>query len=183
MLQGDCKRVQTISENGHVLDLRAFHADLAKWGDEHRRVFPWRAASSPFHLLVAELMLRRTHARQVIGVYLTFIARYPDARKLAAAATEEVATTLYPLGLAWRVPAFQQMAQSLITKHDGEVPTTYEALTALPGVGDYVASALCCFAFGQAVSLVDTNTVRVVGRLFGLPTHAESRRSQLIRCR
>jgi A/G-specific adenine glycosylase len=35
----------------------------------------------------------------------------------------------------------------------------------LPGVGDYVAQAVLCFAFGRRAVLLDTNTMRVVGRL------------------
>ena len=130
--------------------------------------------------MMAELMLRRTQAKQVVGIYNTFVAKYPDAAALAVATEEEVTRLLFSLGLAWRVPAFQQIARLLVEEYDGLVPSSYDALIALPGVGDYVASAVCCFAFGQAISIVDTNTVRIVGRLFGVPTHAESRRRKPI---
>src|SRR5206468_6632940 len=110
-----------------------------------------------------------------------FIAKYPDAHALANAPAEEVEHDLFSLGLAWRVPSFQQIARTLIEQYEGMVPSSYDALVALPGVGDYVASAVCCFAFHQAIIIVDTNTVRVAGRLFGVPTHAESRRRKPIR--
>jgi len=97
------------------------------------------------------------------------------------APAEEVIQILYPLGLAWRAPAFQQIAMVLVTSHAGNVPEQYETLLTLPGVGDYVASAVCCFAFNQAIPIIDTNTVRVAGRLFSIPTHAESRRRQPVR--
>jgi A/G-specific adenine glycosylase len=73
------------------------------------------------------------------------------------------------------------MAQVLTTEHNGQVPEDYETLLGLPGVGDYVASAVCSFAFGQPIPIIDTNTVRVAGRLFGIVTHAESRRRRPIR--
>src|SRR6266702_6334480 len=170
-----------IEANNHSFSLDLFHADLLRWDAMCRRIYPWRTTDNPFHIMMAELMLRRTQARQVVKIYEDFIAKYPDAYALATAPAEEVARSLFSLGLAWRVPAFQQIARALVAQYEGMVPSSYEALVALPGIGDYVASAVCCFAFNQAIIIVDTNTVRVAGRLFGVPTHAESRRRKPIR--
>lgn len=172
---------ELVKAHGHAIDAIAFRNRLIIWGQEHFRRFPWRITDNPFHILIAELMLRRTQARQVIPVYQQFVAQYPDAQTLAVAPPEEVEQILFPLGLTWRVPAFQQMARVLVAEHDGQIPGDYEILLTLPGVGDYVASAVCSFAFGQAIPIIDTNTVRVAGRLFGVATHAESRRRQPIR--
>lgn len=172
---------ETLEANDHVLDLASFHENLCAWDSQYRRMFPWRTTDNPFHIMMAELMLRRTQARQVVNIYTTFVAEYPDAAALAFAPEEEVARSLFSLGLAWRVPAFQQIARRLVEEYDGKVPASYDALIALPGIGDYVASAVCCFAFAQAISIIDTNTVRVAGRLFGVPTHAESRRRKPVR--
>jgi A/G-specific adenine glycosylase len=173
--------LEIVQVNNHSLPVEPFHAGLRVWDASHRRSFPWRIAKEPFHLMVAELMLRRTQARQVVNVYRAFVERYPDPSALATASPEEVADSLFSLGLAWRVPAFQQIAQTLMMDYDGKVPSSYDELVELPGIGDYVASAVCCFAFAQPVIIVDTNTVRVAGRLFGLPTHAESRRRKPLR--
>src|SRR5579875_1170955 len=170
-----------IEVNNHSFSLEQFHSSLRTWDIYHRRIFPWRLTSNPYYLLIAELMLRRTQAQQVIDVYNVFIGKYPDVHSLALAPKEEIARILFPLGLAWRVSAFQQLAQTLIDHYKGEVPADYDTLVTLPGVGDYVASAVCCFAFGQDLPVIDTNTVRIVGRLFGIPTHAESRRRKSVR--
>jgi A/G-specific adenine glycosylase len=172
---------ETIFLNGHLISVHEFHTQLLAWDVEHRRIFPWRTTDNPFHILIAELMLRRTQAGQVIPVYLQFVTKYPDAERLSKAAPEEVARLLFPLGLTWRVPAFQQLAHVLVSEHHGQVPEDYDTLLTLPGVGDYVASAVCSFAFGQPVPIIDTNTVRVAGRLFGIATHAESRRRRPVR--
>ena len=50
------------------------------------------------------------------------------------------------------------------SKFHGEVPTEVDDLLTLPGVGDYTARAVACFAHGQAVPVVDTNVRRVVAR-------------------
>ncbi len=153
MLEPASGTTETIQINGGLLSVHRFHAHLRAWGVEHQRIFPWRTTDNPFHILIAELMLRRTQARQVVPVYNQFIARYPDAQTLAGALPEEVARVLFPLGLAWRVPAFQQMARVLVAEHDGQVPTGYETLLALPGIGDYVASTVCSFALGRPFRL------------------------------
>lgn len=164
-----------------TVNLPALRRALLDWAAISGRSFPWRETNNPFHVLIAEMMLRRTQARQVVPVYQAFLATYPDAAALANASADAIAHALYSLGLAWRGPAFQAMARALVKDHAGRVPDNYSALKKLPGVGDYVAAAVCCFAFGQAVILADTNTVRVVGRISGVPTHAESRRRKPIR--
>jgi A/G-specific adenine glycosylase len=172
---------EILGSHGHTLNLKLLHEKLCTWDARQRRIFPWRLTDNPFHIMMAELMLRRTQAKQVVGIYNAFVEKYPDPAHLASAPAEEVTQLLFSLGLAWRVPAFQQIAQQLVEKYNGQVPSNYDALITLPGVGDYVASAVCCFAFGQAISIVDTNTVRIAGRLFSVPTHAESRRRKPIR--
>ncbi len=170
-----------IEVNHHSLPLNQFHLSLRSWDTRYRRIYPWRTTDDPFHVMIAELMLRRTQAHQVVQIYKNFIAKYPDTYALALAPAEEVTHSLFSLGLSWRIPAFQQVANTLIEQYAGAVPSNYEALVALPGIGDYVASAICCFAFGQAMIIADTNTVRVAGRLFGIPTYAESRRRKSVR--
>ncbi|MEM6280632.1 MAG: hypothetical protein AAF787_00445 [Chloroflexota bacterium] len=164
-------------------NLPDFHQRLLAWFAENQRTYPWRYIDNPFHLLMSELMLRRTRADQVVAVYRNFVAKYPDAVTLASADADTVATDLYSLGLAWRIPAFQQLVHTLVTEFDGIVPDDYKALTSLPGVGDYVASAICSFAFGQPIAVIDTNTVRIIGRLYGIEVHAESRRKKDVRQR
>lgn len=158
-----------------------FRCQILEWAGRHGRDFPWRHTEDPYRVLVAEMMLRRTRADQVVPVYQRFVARFPDVASLAAASEAEAAALLRPLGLAWRVPAFRQLARQILERWGGRLPLSRDALLTLPGVGDYVASAVLCFAGGVAVPIVDTNTVRVAGRFFGFPTHAESRRLRHVR--
>ena len=158
-----------------------FRMQLLRWWKTNRRDFPWRRTRDPYRVLVAELMLRRTQARQVVPVYERFLELFPSVPALARADEDEVANVLFPLGLAWRVAAFRAAAQRIEAVHDGEVPDDRAALLALPGVGDYVADAVRCFAFGEAVALVDTNTVRLSGRFLGFPHAGDVRRLGAVR--
>jgi A/G-specific adenine glycosylase len=51
----------------------------------------------------------------------------------------------------------------------------------LDGVSEYIASAVRCFAWGIPEPLIDTNTVRVIGRVFMLEIKDSSRRNPLFR--
>jgi A/G-specific adenine glycosylase len=127
------------------------------------------------------MMLRRTNAAQVVSTYVDITKRYRNAKQLASAPRREVLAQLEPLGLAWRARNIRKMAEVLIKRFGGKVPSSYDSLKELPGVGDYVASAVACFAFGQTRTIVDTNTVRIIGRYFGFRTNPESRRRNAVK--
>ena len=149
---------------------------LLEWYETSARKFPWRGDTNPYHVLMAEMMLRRTQANQVVAVYLRFLEKFPDLKSLAEAPFEEVMQCLYPLGLSWRAANFQVLAKEIILNHAGEVPEDRAKLLELTGVGPYVADAVRCFAFGEKSVLLDTNTVRVVARYLGFEYNQESRR-------
>ncbi|MGH2505038.1 MAG: hypothetical protein ACRDID_21215 [Ktedonobacterales bacterium] len=161
-----------------VARARWFRRRLLEWSKDHARVFAWRQQHDPYAVLIAELMLRRTQARQVEPVYIRFLQTYPNPLALAHAEMAKVAEALAPLGLAWRADNFIPLARLLEEQHAGHVPCERDALLTLPGVGPYVADAVRVFACDATAALVDTNTVRVAGRFWGLPTHPESRRQR-----
>ena len=82
---------------------------------------------------------------------------------------------LQPLGLRWRI---ERMISALheIRIRFGEVPQNYDELVYIAGIGPYIAGATVCFSSNQAQVLIDTNVVRVIGRIFGLSLHGEARR-------
>ena len=63
-----------------------------------------------------------------------------------------------------RALRLKECAQEIVDKHAGAVPRDVDQLLALPGIGDYTARAVACFAFGENVPVVDTNVRRVVAR-------------------
>lgn len=150
--------------------------ELSQWFKNSARIFPWRYESDSYKVLIAEMMLRRTQARQVVPVYEQFLQDYPDLKSLSIAPVEQVKESLHSLGLAWRAANFEQLAREIIQRHAGKVPGEREELLALTGVGPYVADAIRIFAYGVATALIDTNTVRVAARYFGFEYNQESRR-------
>jgi A/G-specific adenine glycosylase len=122
-------------------------------------------------------MLHRTQVRQIIPVYEKFITLFPDVAALARTPREAIHEVMKPLGLRWRINLMIDMASELAERFQGRVPSDRGALISLSGVSDYIASAVRCFSFGLPDPLVDTNTVRVIGRVFGLTIKPSSRRN------
>lgn len=143
-----------------------FASKLAAWHKAYRREFPWRGERDPWRIFLAELCLRRTRAAAVAGTYaeLVNLAPTPGAVRNRRDAVRRV---LAPLGLRWRAENVIAVADELVERHAGRVPADEASLRALTGVGDYVASAVRCFAFGVPTVLLDANTKRIVSRLTG----------------
>lgn len=170
-----------VIDNNHSVPSAPFRNELIAWGKLNFRLLPWRLTENPYQILIAELMLHRTQAQQVVPVYNRFIQKYPDVRSLSRAKSEELHEILYSLGLRWRINLINMMASQLMSRFNGQIPQDKADLLSLPGVSEYIASATRCFSWNLPEPLIDTNTVRVVGRLFGLETKDSSRRSKRFR--
>ena len=161
-----------------VEDIRLFRGKVIRWFNKNKRNYPWRETRDPFKVLIAEMMLRRTKADQVKAVYDRLFAEYPDVEAIAKAEDKKLEQILYPLGLKWRTPAFSLVAREVREKYQCKLPETREELTALPGVGEYVAGAVLSVAYGKKEWIVDSNIVRLFRRYFGIKTSKEGRRDK-----
>ncbi|HZQ38575.1 MAG TPA: A/G-specific adenine glycosylase [Dehalococcoidia bacterium] len=141
-------------------------AALLAWFDAEQIALPWRQGRSPYAVLVSEFMLQQTQRERVIPKFLAFMERFPDLRTLAAASTADVIRAWSGLGYNSRALRLQQIARQVVTT-GGALPSDVEALRCLPGVGEYTAQAISCFAFDEPVACVDTNVRRVLARIFG----------------
>jgi A/G-specific adenine glycosylase len=139
---------------------------MLAWFRSSGRSFPWRKTDDPFQVLVAELLLQRTRADLVEPLFRDFVAAYPDANHLAHAEQAAVVDLLRPLGFVHRTARLPSLGKALVERHAGEVPGSFAALVALPGVGNYVANAVLTIAFGERRPLLDPNVLRVVDRAF-----------------
>jgi len=159
-------------------EIAIFRRRIISWYKKNGRLYPWRKEKDPFKVLVAEMMLRRTKADQVVPVYEQFCREFPNVETLARATREDVENILRPLGLKWRVPAFTMMAREVVEKYHSRIPDNREGLISLPGVGEYVAGAVLSIAYGKNEWLVDSNIVRIFKRYFGIKTSKEGRRDK-----
>jgi len=162
-----------------VLEISRFRSFLLSWGDSSIRSYPWRYSDDPYRVIVSEFMLHRTQTKQVIPIYERFIKEYPTLADYAEADRSDIAEILKPLGLSWRIQGILNALDELWQEY-GEVPVDYELLLAVPTVGQYIAGATVCFTTNQPLTIIDSNIVRVVGRVFGLDLSGEARRKKPI---
>ena len=157
-------------------------ASLRTWHDEHgRHHLPWRVDSTPWRVLLAEVLLHRTRATTVERLYSEALARFPGPDAVVRRPADWLQTT-QPAGLMWRVRSFISTCDSLVALHGSDVPSGWVDLTSLPGIGHYIAGTVRCFGFGLPEVIVDTNTVRLASRITGeplRPSHHRSRRARL----
>jgi A/G-specific adenine glycosylase len=151
---------------------------ILEWGDKNLRDFPWRNTHDPYKIIIAEIMLHRTNADQVKPVYEKFIEDFPDFSSIVRAGSKNIRTEIQSLGLFWRSDLLYQLAVEVEAKYNGTLPLEKNKLMGLPGVGHYIASAILCFGYNRPEPLLDTNTVRVIGRIFGIKITDSSRRSK-----
>ena len=145
-------------------------AALLSWFDATGRRLPWRETADGYAILVSEVMLQQTQVDRVIPVYHAFLRRFPTFESLADAPAGEVIRAWAGMGYNRRALNLQRAAQAVVELHGGALPTDPKALRSLPGVGEYTANALACFAQGRQVAVVDTNVRRVLGRVFHWPS-------------
>ncbi len=134
--------------------------------DRDRRDLPWRGETDPYRIWVSEVMLQQTRVDTVIPYYRRWIELFPNVEALAAASRDEVLLAWQGLGYYRRAARLHEGARVVRERHEGRLPASYEALRALPGVGEYTAGAIGSIAFGEAVPAVDGNVRRVLARLF-----------------
>ena len=170
---------ETFDKLGVSLEkIQYLRGNLLNWYQKHGRRYPWRVASDPYKILIAEIMLRRTKADQVLPVYQRFMHLYPNIQSLSMANEEDIQRISAPLGPGSRNIEFRNLALVLTEKYQMEIPKEREELIKLPGVGEYVADAFLVSAYNQKQWIVDTNVVRVLSRFFGLEFKGDGRREK-----
>ena len=131
--------------------------------------------SSAYELLVATMLAAQCTDKRVNMVTPALFSAYPTVSDLAKATEEEVLAYVksvsYPNSKSKHLV---QMAQMAVTNFNGEIPSTMEELTQLPGVGRKTANVVLAFAFDQAAMPVDTHVFRVAHRLGLVPDSAKT---------
>jgi A/G-specific adenine glycosylase len=144
--------------------LEALRQELLIWFQRHQRDLPWRKNRDPYRIWLSEIMLQQTRVAAVIPYFEKFLARFPTVESLAAAPEPDLLSHWAGLGYYYRARNLQKAAQAIVQA--GAFPATYEALLALPGIGEYTAAAISSIAFNLPHAVLDGNVFRVLSRLF-----------------
>jgi endonuclease III len=146
------------------LDARA-----ARIGEQLDELFPRPAIpldhEDPFTLLVSVVLSAQCTDARVNQTTPHLFARAATPQAMARLQPAAIERIIRPCGLA---PAksknIHRLSQLLVERHGGEVPQSFEALEALPGVGHKTASVVMAQAFGVPAFPVDTHIHRLAGR-------------------
>jgi len=142
---------------------------LLDWFYKNHRILPFRTDPSPYHVWLSEIMLQQTRVSAALPYYERFLAALPDIPALAACEEEKLHKLWEGLGYYSRVRNLQKAAKIVCEQYGGQLPADYDALRALPGIGDYTAGAVASISFGIPVPAVDGNVLRVFSRLYNDP--------------
>ena len=145
-------------------ELEQLPIPLLLWYRENARVLPWRTHPTPYRVWVSEIMLQQTRVAAVLDYYRRFLEAAPTVADLAALPEDALMKLWQGLGYYSRARNLQKTAR-IVAESGGRFPETYQELLALPGIGDYTASAIASAAFGKREAAVDGNVLRVVMRL------------------
>jgi len=156
-----------MSEAGLLgVPLSLLHQRLLGWYATEARSLPWREpGTSPWGVLVSEVMLQQTPVVRVEPVWPQWMSRWPTPAALSASAPGDAIQAWGRLGYPRRALRLHAAAVAIVQRHGGEVPETQAELLALPGVGTYTTAAVSAFAFGKRTTVVDTNVRRVLARM------------------
>jgi A/G-specific adenine glycosylase len=156
-------------------DIREIRSALLAFYDASARPLPWRSTSDPYAIWISEVMSQQTRVDTVVPYYERWLQRFPDVAALADAPLDDVYKEWEGLGYYSRARNLHAAARTLRERHTGAVPSSYDELRALPGIGDYTAGAISSIAFNERQPAVDGNVRRVLSRLLDDPSPTAQR--------
>ena len=151
-----------------------FSDKIISWYEQNKRDLPWRQTKDPYRVWLSEIILQQTRVDQGWKYYEHFISEYPTVEDLARAPEAKVMKSWEGLGYYSRARNLHASAKFIHEQLDGEFPSTYQEILKLKGVGDYTASAISSFCFGETEAVVDGNVYRLLSRYFGVTTPIDS---------
>ena len=138
---------------------------LLAWYDASRRILPWRDEPTPYHVWLSEIMLQQTRVEAVKPYYDRFVQELPDIASLAAVEEERLLKLWEGLGYYNRARNLKKSAMQIMSEYGGKMPSDYDELIKLSGIGSYTAGAVASIAFDKPVPAVDGNVLRILSRL------------------
>jgi len=119
----------------------------------------------PYTLLIAVLLSAQCTDKKVNQITPLLFAEADNPHDMIKLTPDHIRSIIRPCGLSPRKSkAIHRLSEILIEEHNSEVPQSFEALEALPGVGHKTASVVMSQAFGIPAFPVDTHIHRLAYR-------------------
>lgn len=148
--------------------MKEFQKDLIDWYIHNHRPLEFRLKKDPYAIWISEIMAQQTRIEAMLPYYRRWMQVLPDIQSVANCDDEVLNKLWQGLGYYSRCKNIKKCAIECVKKYDGKLPQTKEELLKLPGIGPYTAGAISSIAYGQRVSAVDGNVIRVFSRLYNI---------------
>lgn len=145
--------------------MRRIVEPLCNWYFKNKRDLPWRKDREPYHIWISEIMLQQTRVEAVKVYYERFMKELPNIEALAFVNEEKLLKLWEGLGYYTRARNLKKAAVQIMNQYRGIMPTTYEEIIKLSGIGEYTAGAIASIAFNEKTPAIDGNVFRVIMRL------------------
>jgi A/G-specific adenine glycosylase len=156
-------------------EIEWFRERIMAWAAENGRDFPWRHTDDEYRIAVTEILLQQTTAAAVAKLYDGFFTQFPTWQALHKASPDELWAAISKLGLGNQRTVRLKSLADWVASNGWCLPATRHELEDVPGVGQYVASALLAIKYGEPEPLLDVNMARVLERFFGARELADIR--------
>jgi A/G-specific adenine glycosylase len=140
---------------------------LISWSKDNYSHLPWRKKRTLYRTLVSEIMLQQTTVGTVLSHFEKFLIQFPDLETLSAATEDELTIAWKGLGYYRRARNLKKASEEIVHSYNGKIPSDYDKLIKIPGIGDYTASALIAIGRNEKALALDANLSRVLSRYFG----------------
>ena len=121
---------------------------------------------NPYELLVAVILSAQCTDKRINMVTPALFEAYPTPFDMAKASYEDIfhfiKSVTFPNN---KSKSLLGMANMLVDKYDGKVPSSIDELVKIPGVGRKTANVILSVVFNQAAMAVDTHVFRVSNRI------------------
>ncbi len=139
--------------------------DLINWYKKNKRDFSWRNTTDPWQILLIETLSQQTQLERANLYFEKFLIEFPSPKSMANSSLKIILKMWSGLGYNNRAKRLFEASKIIEKKGFDQIYPNFEIL---PGVGPYTKNAILSFAYGEKVLAVDTNTVRICQRYFGL---------------
>ncbi|MCJ7820203.1 MAG: endonuclease III [Bacteroidales bacterium] len=149
------------------MNLKERYVGVLSWFEENIRVAETELTyTEPFQLIVAVILSAQCTDKRVNMITPPLFSRYPDAVSMAQASREDILEFIkscsYPNNKAKHIKG---MAEMIVSRFAGEVPSSISDLLLLPGVGRKTANVIASVVWNSPVIAVDTHVFRVARRI------------------
>ncbi len=158
---------------------------ILNWYDLNKRLLPWRKKVSfqkkQYYTLVSEFMLQQTQVVTVIPYFNKFIKNIPNLKSLANTHDKKLSKLWEGLGYYSRAKNLKKSAKIILKSFNGKIPSNFDDLVSLPGIGNYTANAILAIAFNKPFIPLDGNIERILKRYLYLKKNNEIKKDYLIK--